>query len=133
MRLAKRLLEKVSKQLQLLRIKLVVKLKRPNTHQATKVRLPVENRSAYIRKHVSDYARVVEYAQSIYSEGSYLSDTVRVLKPRYLVDVGANIGLSTLSFLDEFSSLTNAVAIEANSANFEIFGKKRSVVVSRTP
>ena len=41
-------------------------------------------------------------------------------KPTTLIDIGANIGLSSLNLIGKFSSLKHIIAIEAEKENFSI-------------
>ena len=41
-------------------------------------------------------------------------------KPTILIDIGANIGLSSLSLVEEFASIKKVIAIEAEEENFGV-------------
>ncbi|MDB2504008.1 FkbM family methyltransferase [Gammaproteobacteria bacterium] len=49
-----------------------------------------------------------------------MHDALRVSKPTILIDIGANIGLSSLSLIEEFNSLKKVIAIEAEEENFGV-------------
>lgn len=76
-----------------------------------------------MRRTFSDTERVVEYSQNIYFDNSYLHDQLKKAKPTFLVDIGANIGMSTLSLIEEFTSINKIIAIEAEIENFKILKK----------
>ena len=101
--------------------------RRGNVHlgirEAVKKRIPFSDVEAYLRPTVSDSGRVGEFVEGIYFSRSYLHDSVVKQEPRLLIDVGANIGLSTLSLLGEFKSVTKVIGIEAEKNNFEILSK----------
>ena len=83
-------------------------------------RLPFVNHNAWLRPTESDVGRVAEYCAGIYFRDSYLHEALNRLGPTVLVDVGANIGLSSLSLLDEFKSLKKVIGIEAEPLNFAL-------------
>ena len=95
-----------------------------NTHlsgaHARKRRIPLDLDYVFLRPTESDTARVQEYVSKIYSERSYLHCSVKANSPTVLVDLGANIGLSSLSLMKEFDSVRRVYAIEAELQNFEI-------------
>lgn len=76
--------------------------------------------SVLLRPSFSDWARRCEYEASIYVPDNHLTLAVRNLKPTLLVDIGANIGLSSLSLLECFPSIRQIVGIEAEKENFEV-------------
>lgn len=76
-----------------------------------------------MRRTLSDTVRVVEYSQNIYFDNSYLHDQLKKAKPSVLVDLGANIGLSTLSLIEEFTTINKVIAIEAEIENFKLLKK----------
>ena len=84
------------------------------------VKIPFSKNQVYIRPSMSDVARVREYGTSIYFSKTYLHDALRVSKPTILIDIGANIGLSSLSLIEEFNSLKKVIAIEAEEENFGV-------------
>ena len=90
---------------------------------ARRLTFPLSSGVGFIRPCTSDVARVGELVGGIYHENSYLNERLRCLRPTVLVDVGANIGLSTLSFLQRFPSLSTVVGIEAEHQNFGVLQK----------
>ena len=80
--------------------------------------IPFRDDKVWLRPTFSDTARVQEYLNDIYFRKNWLHDVLLKLKPTLLIDVGANIGLSSLSLIKEFSSLKKVIAIEAESKNF---------------
>jgi hypothetical protein len=95
----------------------------PNVHlsadDASRELLP-DLWSCYLRKTHSDAARVGEYRAQIYVPQIDLMDKVRALKPTVLLDVGANIGLSTLSMVKSIPSITTVIGLEAEAENFKL-------------
>jgi len=102
-------------------------LRYPNVHTGAedtrKLFLPFCRNTVIIRKTKSDIARVCEYINEIYSTSGYLSERLIASNPTLLVDVGANIGLSTLSMLQKYPSIREVIAIEAEDKNFSILEK----------
>lgn len=76
--------------------------------------------SAFLRPSFSDWARLREYQSSIYVPNNQLTMAVQRLNPSLLVDIGANIGLSSLSLLKTFHSLDQIIGVEAEKENFEV-------------
>jgi len=97
---------------------------RGNSHLGGEVavlkNIPFSTERVYLRPTSSDVARVSEFLDGIYFSKSYLHDRLRLSAPTTLIDVGANIGLSTLSLIREFPTITKVVAIEAEAHNFDI-------------
>lgn len=94
----------------------------PNVHmpaKSAKLRRVDERMWAYLRPSFSDSARIQEYLQAIYAPRNQFTSAVQQLKPRFLIDVGANVGLSTLALLREFPSLIHIAGIEAEHENYE--------------
>jgi FkbM family methyltransferase len=87
---------------------------------ARKFRLPFSSSEAYLRQSVSDAGRVGEYLGKIYQKDSYLHEALVNSCPSVLLDVGANIGLSTLSLIGAFPSIKRVIAIEAEEENYKI-------------
>ena len=77
----------------------------------------------YLRNISSDYTRVIEYLENIYIRKSYLYKRITKLESVTLIDVGSNIGLSILSFLNYFSKIDFVIGIEAEKENFKILEK----------
>ena len=94
----------------------------PNTHmpaRTAELRSIDSIISAYLRPSFSDFARLQEYRSAIYVPENHLTDAVRRLRPRYLVDVGANIGLSTVSLIKNFPTLEQIAGVEAEHENYQ--------------
>lgn len=93
----------------------------PNTHmpasEGVLETLPDEISKAFVRPSYSDRARVEEFVKSIYVTDCYLHERLKAGKPRTIVDVGANIGLSALSLLNEFPTVCHVIGIEAEAEN----------------
>ena len=83
-------------------------------------KIPFTEHSAWLRPTFSDVARVSEYISNIYYRNSYLHKLLKKEKPTTLIDIGANIGLATLSLLNEFRFITKVIAIEAEEKNFSV-------------
>jgi FkbM family methyltransferase len=98
-----------------------------NVHQkaetAVRKHIPFSNEYAFLRPTVSDFGRVSEYTRGLYFQQSYLHTALKNLAPIGLIDIGANIGLSTLSLKKEFPSITSVVGIEAERENFGVLEK----------
>lgn len=74
--------------------------------------------TVYKRPSFSDHARVHEFETSIYSVDADLFDKVKFLNPQLLVDIGANIGLSSLALATQFPSVVSVVGVEAERENY---------------
>ena len=98
--------------------------KRGNIHltieNASIKKIPFSSNKAWLRPTSSDAARVKEYFDSIYFTKSYLHQKLLDQKPSVLIDIGANIGLSTLSLLEEFKTIKKVIAIEGEKNNFDM-------------
>lgn len=96
----------------------------PNVHTGKNnsriLNLPFCRNKVIIRRTRSDISRVCEYINEIYTADGYLSVGVQSAKPTVLIDIGSNIGLSSLSLIQKFPSIKTVVGIEAESLNFEI-------------
>jgi FkbM family methyltransferase len=96
----------------------------PNDHLsgdcARLSKIPFTNKRVFIRPAVSDLKRISEYVSGIYFNKNYLHDAVLKSKPSLLIDIGGNIGLSSLSLLSEFPTLKKIVAIEAEYENWKV-------------
>jgi len=92
-------------------------------HTAVKRKL-TKNRKAYLRNTFSDIYRIKEFRDSIYTlNGNILFQKLEKLPLSLIVDVGANIGLSSLALSDNFTSATNVVGIEMENENFLILSR----------
>jgi FkbM family methyltransferase len=98
--------------------------RRGNLHltaeSARKFRLPFSSSEAYLRQSESDAGRVGEFLEKIYQKDSYLHEALVNSSPSVLIDVGANIGLSTLSLIGAFPSIKRVIAIEAEKENYRM-------------
>lgn len=83
-------------------------------------KIPFSRNKAWLRPTSSDASRVQEYFDNIYYSKSYLHKRILDQKPSILIDIGANIGLSTLSLIEEFKTIKKVIAIEPDKKNFEI-------------
>ena len=86
-------------------------------------RIPFTSDHVYMRRTISDFGRVSEYLSNTYFRNSYLHDALKKSEPTAMIDVGANIGLSTLSLTKEFKSIKEVIGIEAELQNFYILEK----------
>lgn len=75
---------------------------------------------AYLRPSFSDRARVAEYNQEIYLPICTLTDALKAYKPNVLVDIGANIGLSSLALAESIPTLKKVIGVEAEQENFKV-------------
>ena len=73
--------------------------------QATLKKIPFHKDRVWLRQTQSDVGRVAEYTSSIYFKKSYLHDKLKEEGPTVLIDIGGNIGLSSLSIVNEFNSI----------------------------
>lgn len=100
--------------------------RKPNQHlPASAARLEkIQNGiSAYIRPSFSDEARLHEFNASIYVSRNELTKKVVDSNPSVIIDIGANIGLSSLSLSLAFPSVTKAIGVEAEFENHAILAK----------
>lgn len=78
---------------------------------------------AYLRPSFSDTARFHEYANSLYVPDNALTKQVQRIMPNAIIDIGANIGLSSLSLAKAFPSTKVIVGVEAEKQNFLMLEK----------
>jgi len=78
---------------------------------------------AYLRPSFSDFARANEYKDAIYIPECSLTSILSQYSPTLAVDIGANIGLSSLSIAKFFSSIKKVLAIEAENENYLVLCK----------
>ena len=105
------------------RIKTVLTKQCPNTHmKSTTAKLYSldEDYSFYSRPSFSDSARRSEYESCIYAPNNLLTKVVHDKNPIILIDIGANIGLSSLSLHKMFPSIRLIIGIEAEKENFGV-------------
>jgi len=81
------------------------------------------NLKIFARPCMSDKSRIVEYFDGIYFQNNYLHKKILELSPKYLIDLGANIGTSSLSLVNEFKSIINVFGVEANIDNYNVLKK----------
>lgn len=86
--------------------------------QAVLKKIPFHNSKVWLRPTKSDVARASEFCSNIYFKKSYLHEILKEKKPTVLIDVGGNIGLSSLSLVNEFTSIKKVISIEAEEKNF---------------
>lgn len=77
-------------------------------------------RKAYVRPGFSDMARVSEYLDAIYSVQVPLLSLAKAKNPAIIIDVGANIGLASLSLTSAFPTVKTVFGIEAEKENFSV-------------
>jgi FkbM family methyltransferase len=82
--------------------------------------IPFTGQKAFLRPTASDVDRAQEFQHSIYFSETYLHQAIKHLQPKVLLDIGANIGLSSLSLLQEFASIEKVIGIEAEAKNYEV-------------
>jgi len=96
----------------------------PNLHlpssKAKISKIPFYEYKVYIRPSASDLERISEFSENVYLSESYLYSATVKSNPTVLLDLGANIGLSTLSLLIKFPSITKVIGIEAEKENFGV-------------
>ena len=87
---------------------------------ATCKKIPFHDKKAWLRPTTSDVARVHEFLANLYFKNSYLHERLIAENPTTLIDIGANIGLASLSLIEEFSSIRKVIAIESDDQNFSV-------------
>ena len=87
---------------------------------ATCKKIPFHDKKVWLRPTSSDVARVHEFLANLYFKNSYLHERLTAENPTTLIDIGANIGLASLSLIEEFSSIKKVIAIEADDQNFSV-------------
>ena len=95
----------------------------PNTHMEAKDSVLNDlggGYSCYLRPSFSDFARKSEFELNIYAPSNPFTQKVKDICPNVLIDIGSNIGLSSLSLSKTFPSLKTIVGVEAEKENFEI-------------
>jgi FkbM family methyltransferase len=98
----------------------------PNLHlPASKARIIQlqDGCSAFLRPSFSDSARFSEYVDSLYVPKNAFTQQVQSMKPNAIIDIGANIGLSSLSLARAFPSAKVVVGVEAEKQNFLMLEK----------
>lgn len=75
---------------------------------ATCKKIPFHDKKVWLRPTSSDVARVQEFLANLYFKNSYLHERLTAENPTTLIDIGANIGLASLSLTEEFSSIKNS-------------------------
>ena len=83
-------------------------------------KIPFHKDKVWLRPTKSDIGRVSEFLRNIYFKNSYLHDRLKKKNPTVLIDIGGNIGLSSLSFIKEFKYIKKVISIEAEEKNFGI-------------
>ena len=90
---------------------------------ATLEKIPFTGHSIFVRPSMSDMARVNELVRGIYFRDSYLHQELKRRQPSTLLDVGANIGSSSLSLVCEFPTIKKVYGIEAEEYNYGVLKK----------
>ena len=83
-------------------------------------KIPFREKKVWLRPTSSDVARVHEYLSNPYVRESYLHQGLVAEMPTTLVDIGANIGLASLSLVSAFPSVKKVIAVEADVQNFSV-------------
>ena len=96
-------------------------------------KIPFTKDRAFLRPSTSDVGRVGEYTAGIYYSKNYLHAALLDAQPSVLIDIGANIGLSSLSLVKEFRSIKNVVAIEAEEENYDVLRKNFALWAEEYP
>lgn len=121
--------KKIIYYLQLLLLKIWYKFNfsKGNVHlsfkEARLKKIPFKKNQIFIRPNFSDFLRIVELHKSIYFTNNYLNDRLIKKSPTVLLDLGANIGTSTLSMIDEYKFIKKVIGIEAEIDNFKVLEK----------
>lgn len=97
-------------------IRLFFEIRRSKTKGIIGSKIPGLKYPVFIRRDSSDYGVFEE----VFIENEYQIKTEE--KPQYIIDAGANIGLTALYFLRRYPS-ASIVCIEPEAANFEILLK----------
>ena len=105
--------------------RLLTTMKRyPNRHlkgdQTVSVKPPFGSVKIHIRHSRSDVSRIGEYVNKIYSDNNYMHQTIWDSEPSVVIDVGANIGLSSLALVEQLPSVRKVYAIEAELENYKV-------------
>ena len=107
-----------------------------SSEKKKKLKIPFYNFELFARKTNSDLRRILDfYEERQYSSKSYLHKKLIEANLTTLIDIGANIGTSSLKIVDTFKSIKNVIAIEANyenfnilQSNFELWSKKHDQI-----
>jgi FkbM family methyltransferase len=91
------------------------------TRQFSRLSLTHPHQSLYIRPHTSD----LKVLTSIFIDKQYLPCFPLPYSPEFILDAGANIGLSTIWFARQFPQST-LIALEPDEANFNVCSKNCS-------
>jgi FkbM family methyltransferase len=109
----------------------------PNVHLGSESlvlkNIPFSKNKVYIRPSRSDISRIYEYINGIYFKNSFLHESVTNVQPKILLDIGANIGLSSLSLLSEFKSIKKIIGIEAEISNWEVLKRNYELWSKKFP
>lgn len=99
----------------------------PNEHLSAETarlkKIPFSSHRVFVRPSASDITRVVEFFSNIYVAQNYLNEAIRDNAPAVLVDVGANIGLSSLALISEFPTIKTVFGIEAEAENWGVLSR----------
>jgi FkbM family methyltransferase len=94
-----------------------------DTAQLKKMRTKKGEIQYFARPSFSDQVRAYEFSEDIYCQPGYLNDLLLKREPKLLIDIGANIGLSSLNLLKSFPTLSVVVGVEANHENWKVLKK----------
>jgi FkbM family methyltransferase len=83
-------------------------------------KIPFTDEKIYLRPTNSDCARLVEFNNAIYFQKNFFHEKLKKESPSILIDLGANIGTSSLSIIKEFKSIKKVIGVEAERFNYEI-------------
>lgn len=86
-------------------------------------KVPFTGHTIFVRPSMSDMARINELVRGIYFRDSYLHQELKRRRPSTLLDVGANIGSSSLSLVSEFPTIKTVYGIEAEQYNYGVLKK----------
>ena len=81
------------------------------------------NFTAFVRKSFSDKVRIDEYNNSVYFIDNHFSQKILDIENIALIDLGANIGLSSLSICSMLPNIKKVIGVEAEHENFMVLSK----------
>ena len=107
------------------RLSLNLKKRRlPNTHLdasfSRKESIPGSDLSIFLRPTYSDYSRLCELLENIYTSNTYFDSKIAEISSLNLIDLGANIGGATLALLRKFKNIKSVIGVEAESFNYQM-------------
>ncbi|MDC0324085.1 hypothetical protein OAM21_02715, partial [Verrucomicrobia bacterium] len=87
------------------------------------VKIPLTDNTVFVRPSKSDMTRVSEFLLDIYINKNFLNEALLLSEPSHVIDIGANIGLSSLSLLNSFKTVTQIIGIEAEKENYIVLNQ----------